>query len=43
MLAHTQDENFQFVPEFYLETAVDAFHSLRRADPPLLFAQGRFD
>jgi hypothetical protein len=31
------DDIFSYVPEYYLETIVDTFHALRRADPPFAF------
>eukprot|EP01114_Cavostelium_apophysatum_P005195 TRINITY_DN1593_c0_g1_i2.p1 TRINITY_DN1593_c0_g1~~TRINITY_DN1593_c0_g1_i2.p1 ORF type:complete len:489 (+),score=140.49 TRINITY_DN1593_c0_g1_i2:334-1800(+) len=31
---------FSYVPEFYLDTLIDAFHALRRGDPPLLLTEG---
>lgn len=33
-IAHEYPEIFAYIPQMYLETFVDSFHSLRRADPP---------
>jgi hypothetical protein len=36
-------EAFSYIPQMYLETFVEAFHSLRRADPPYDLLQGKSD
>jgi len=36
--SHAKHDLYPFIPEFYLETVIDSFHALRRADPPFLFA-----
>jgi hypothetical protein len=35
-------EAFPYIPQMYLETSIEAFHSLRRADPPYDLLQGTF-
>uniref|UniRef100_A0A0D6R5Y3 B30.2/SPRY domain-containing protein n=1 Tax=Araucaria cunninghamii TaxID=56994 RepID=A0A0D6R5Y3_ARACU len=30
------DQNFLYIPEFYVETLVDCFHALRRSEPPFV-------
>ena len=37
--ANAGNKLFSFLPELYLESTIDLFHSLRRADPPVLMSQ----